>query len=355
LELNKFTITEIFRKNFTFPIEDTVLGPAIRMDALSAFYFANVTGAGYLDDPILPFSPKGLLNILREAFQYNIVTGIFDKNEFLYSPVKLRNDKPYLFEGDKYLILIEGRNEADFKNKLKEAYDLLTKKDLRSTDYLFFRIEVWKKGNGMESFLEYLACELFKEKNYIVENQIPLVHAVGTPDFGGVHIPQAARGFHIIELAMIRITGNTEILDDLNVNHIIVGEAKTSTTSMDTQLKKYLDTTVFFKGYEMHPEKKKPTEDCFGILNIGEDYSINCREPLMKYLEKGNIVFDFDEYMDWYINYLKFYIIANFTNDELKKFIEERKSSGNYNQLKIIEVIRNTSLQEIIENVKEVV
>ena len=105
----------------------------------------------------------------------------------------------------------------------------------------------------------------------------------------------------------------------------------------------------------MHPEKKKPTEDCFGILNIGEDYSINCREPLMKYLEKGNSVFDFDEYMDWYINYLKFYIIANFTNDELKKFIEERKSSGNYNQLKIIEVIRNTSLQEIIENVKEVV
>lgn len=355
MELNKRTITEIFRNNFAFPIVDTVLGTAIKMDALSAFYFANVTGAGYLDNPTYPFSPKGVLKILREAFQYNIVTGIFDKHKLFYSPVELRQYKPYLFEGDKYLILDEGMSEADFRTHLLDAYELLEENGLDSTDYLFFRIEAWKNGNGMECFLEYLACEIFRKQNYIVENQIPLVHAVGSPDFGGFHIPDAARGFHIVELAMVRITGDSKILDNLDVDHVIVGEAKTATTIMAGQLEKYLNTTAFLKGYEMHPEKQLPTKNCFGMLNIANDYSIKCREPVNRYSGVGDIVFDFDEYMEWYQNNLKFYIIANFTNDELKDFIEERKPRGKYNQAKIIEVVRETSIKEIVKCVKEVI
>lgn len=355
MELNKHTITKIFEENFAFPIVDTVLGTAIKMDALSAFYFANVTGAGYLDNPTYPFSPKGVLKILREAFQYNIVTGIFDKHKLYYSPVELAQYKPYLFEGDKYIILDEGMCEADFRIHLTDAYEVLNKKGINSTDYIFFRIEAWKNGNGMECFLEYLACEIFRKQKYIVENQIPLVHAVGSPDFGGFHIPRSTRGFHIVELAMVRITGDKEILDDLYVDHVIVGEAKTATTIMASQLEKYLNTTAFLKGYEMHPEKPLPTKDCFGIINIANDYSIRCKEPVRQYNGRGDIIFDFSEYMEWYQNNLKFYIIANFTNEELKEFVEERKPQGKYNQAKIIEVVKSTSIQEIIGCVKEVI
>lgn len=354
MELNKRTITEIFRKNFNYPIVDTILGTAIKMDALSAFYFANITGAGYLDNPTYPFSPKGVLKILREAFQYNIVTGIFDKHKLYYSPVELLEYKPYLFEGDKYLILDEGVNEAEFRAHLNNAYDLLQENDIVSTDYLFFRIEKWKNGNGMECFLEYLACEIFRRRNYIVENQIPLVHAVGSPDFGGFHLSKANKGFHIVELAMVRITGDESVLSQLEIDHVIVGEAKTATTIMAGQLEKYLNTTAFLKGYEMHPEKSAPTKNCFGLINIAADYSVTCREPINNYSGVGDIVFDFDEYMEWYQNNLKFYIIANLTNDELKDFIETRKPRGKYNQAKIIEVIKNTSIEEIIKCVKEV-
>lgn len=355
MELNKKTITEIFRKNFTYPIVDTLLGKAIKMDALSAFCFATITGAGYLDNPTYPFSPKGVLKILREAFQYNIVTGIFDKHRLYYSPVELAECRPYLFEGDKYIILDEGMNEAEFREHLNEAYELLQEKGIESTDYVLFRIEKWKNGNGMECFLEYLACELFKKQGYIVENQVPLVHTVGSPDFGGFHLMNANIGFHIFELAMVRITGNVSILDNLVVDHVIVGEAKTATTIMAGQLEKYLKTTAFSKGYEMHPEKPLPTKDCFGMLNISNDYSVKCREPLSAYSEIGDIVFDFDEYMEWYQNSLKFYIIANFTNDELKEFVETCKPKGKYNQAKLIEVVRNTPISEIINSIKEVI
>lgn len=354
MELNKKSIIRIFDENFAFPIVETIVGKAIKMDALSAFHFANITGAGYLDDPIYPFSPKGVLKILREAFQYNIVTGVFDRNQLFYSPTELMSLKPYLFDSDKYVVIEECLTEAQFREELDEAYNLLIEEGKKTTDYVFFRVEAWKNGNGMECFLEYLACEHFRKKGYIVENQIPLVHAVGSPDFGGFHLEKCDKGFHIIELSMLRITGNLKILDDLTVDHVIVGEAKTSTTIMAGQLEKYLNTTAFLKGYEMHPDKPNPTKDCFGLLNIDSDFQVQCREPRRVYSGKGDIIFDFNEYMKWYQNNLKFYIIANLKNDEFKRFIDSKKSTGKYNQAKIIDVIKNTTISEIVKYVREV-
>lgn len=354
MELNKYTITKIFEENFAFPIVDTILGKAVKMDAISAFHFANVTGAGYLDDPTYPFSPKGVLKILRAAFQYNIVTGIFDRHNLYYSPTELIDMKPYLFNGDKYLICVECNSESEFREFMEKSYVTLNDNNLESTDYVFFRIEAWKNGNGMECFLEYLACELFRKRGYIVENQIPLVHEVGSPDFGGFHLARGAKGFHIVELSMLRITHDVSILNELEIDHVIVGEAKTATTIMASQLEKYLNTTAFLKGYEMHPEKPAPTRNCFGMLNIGSDYDVKCKEPVTYYNNVGDIVFDFAEYMKWYKNNLKFYIIANFTNDELKNFVERKKTRGKYNQAKIIEVVLDTPINEIIRCVKEV-
>lgn len=354
MELNYASILKIFERNFSFPIVDTILGKAIKMDPINAFLFSNVTGAGYLDEPTYPFSPKGVLKILREAFQYNIVTGIFDSEKLWYSPTELINTKPYLFSNDKYVIIKECDSENSFNQELKKDYKTLTENDFSPTDFLFLRVEAWKKGNGMECFLEYLACEHFKQKGYIVENQIPLVHAVGSPDFGGFKLEGSINGFHICELAMLRVTNNTQLLDNLNIEHIIVGEAKTATTIMKGQLEKYLDTTAFKQGYELHPSKSSPSADYFGLLRINQDYSVEITEPKTIYTGSGAILFNIHEYLSWYIDYLKFFIISNFTNLELKNFVEERNKKGKYTQQKIIETVKTTDIKEIISCVKEV-
>lgn len=354
LELNKVSILKIFEANFSFPIVDTPLGKAVKMDAISAFNFSNVTGAGYLDDSTYPFTPKGVMKILREAFSYNIVTGIFDRDKLFYSPVELWRIKPYLFEGDKFVILTECLSEKEFSEELENAYKTLVEAGLETTSFIFLRIEAWKNGNGMECFLEYLACEHFKKRGYIVENQIPLVHAVGSPDFGGFKIIDTQFGFHITELAMVRITRNTGILDNLQIDHVIVGEAKTATMVMADQLKKYLNTTAFLKGYEMHPEKPNPTEECFGLLNIKTNCTIQCLEPVARYTEIGEIVFNETDYMEWYQNYLKFYIISNFQNSELKAFVEDIIPRGKYSQQKIVDAIKKSSIETIVKAIKEV-
>ena len=105
LELNRDSILKIFSRNFSFPIVDTPVGEAVSMPPIQAFLFANITGAGYLDEDCFPFTPKGMLKILREAFNYNFVTGIFDRHNLYWSPGELIKTKPYLFEGNKYIIL----------------------------------------------------------------------------------------------------------------------------------------------------------------------------------------------------------------------------------------------------------
>lgn len=354
MELNKNTITEIFKKNFNYPIVETIAGTAIKMNAFAAFHFCNITGASYLNNTTYPFSPKGAMKILREACKYNIVTGIFDNASLLYSPTELYLTQNYLFRNDKYILLKECNSEQEFREEIQNDYNIIEANGLQTTDFIIFRIEAWKHGNGMESFLEYLACEYFRHKGYIVENQITLVHTVGTPDFGGFKLKNSDTGFHIVELAMLRITKNLNLLNNLDIQHVIVGEAKTSTTVMDTQLKKYLNTGLFHKGYEMHPEKSEASHPYFGILSINSDYSLRVEEPSAPYTIIGDSQLDYDEYMKWYENNLKLYIISNLTNAELKTFVEGKKPRGNYSSRKIIDVITSASTEEIIDTVKEV-
>ena len=58
------------------------------------------------------------------------------------------------------------------------------------------------------------------------------------------------------------------------IENIIVGEAKTATTIMASQLEKYLKTGLFRKGYEMHPDKPYPTKNCFGLFNINNNFGL---------------------------------------------------------------------------------
>lgn len=354
MELNALTILQIFEKNFPFPIVHTVLGDAVQMDAVSAFLFSNITGAGYFNGSAYPFSPRGTQKILREAFQFHPVTGILDNDHFLYSPRALQQTMPTLFYGDKYILLRECQDEWQFAQTLQNDEAVLRYHGLSPTDFLFLRIEAWKRGNGMECFLEYLACEYFRRQGYIVESQIPLTHAVGTPDFGGYKRKGTETGFYLNELSMLKITGQTQWLRCLEIDHVIVGEAKTSTTHMTGQLEKYLQTSLFQKGYEMHPARSTPAKENFGLLHIGEDFSVQVTEPLTSCATSENASPCLAEYLAWYQNYLKFFLLANFSDEELYQFVQSEIPSGKFCQKKMIKAVVQVPMEKLIAQIREV-
>lgn len=330
------------------------------MPSREAFIFCNVTGAGYLDNFVFPFSPKGLMKLFYNAFDFKFVSGVFEKTSLRYTPLILSKAKPFLFDTQyKFIVPVEFNSEIELQSILENVFDKIE----NPTDYIIMRVEKNKMGNGLESFMEYLAGEYFKTRGFIVENQVPLAHAIGSPDFGGYDLSaiQAATqkylpyGFHIIELAMLRLNGNATAYESSNdyPDNLIVGEAKTSTKIMDAQLRKYLDTGLFDWGFEIHPNKTKATHDDRGMFTLDENYKIRFISATSKYeYSKGTTQLSKNEYVLWLENYMKFYLIANLTNDELNDFYKEKTNESIDSQYNLIEFIKSISAKEIVSHIE---
>lgn len=357
VEISKDLYFRIFEHNFSYKIVETPMGTAIRMPCFDAFIYSCVTGAGYLENPVYPFTPKGLLKLFYNAFHYKFVTGIFDNTSLKNTPYILSQAKKYLFNGDKYIVPVEFVYESELTAYLKSKYPSTNIPE----NYIIQRIEARKTGNGMEPFLEYLAAEHFKNNGYIVENQIPLAHSVGSPDFGAYGLEEIisslnsygflpGRGFHIIELAMIRLYHYVGSREALPHNNLIVGEAKSNTTSMYKQLEKYLDTGLFDAGFEIHPSKAKPGSDYFGLVTLDSNQRIKVMPPKSKYIPRQ--VLSRTEYITWLINYMKFYLLANLTNDELNQFYIETNGRPLSSQADIIDFVTSMDISVLLDKVK---
>lgn len=212
--------------------------------------------------------------------------------------------------------------------------------------------------------MEYLACEVFKKYGYVVENQIPLLHTVGSPDFGGYQTQEQIKfindyhrlpkGFHIIELAMIRIFNF--LYDKTSYKPIdtaIVGEAKTGTTSMSKQILKYLDTGLFDLAYEIHPYKDVSALEILGLISIDSENKICIQEPRKKYTNPKKSLNRAD-YFKWLNNYFKFYLLANLNNDELNTSFYNSHKHKIENPGEIVDWISDLSFDELLtEIIKE--
>lgn len=361
MDLYQKDVLEIFRCNFPFDLVDTPLGLSIEMPPREAFLFSVVTGSGYLDNPIYPFTPKGLLKLFYNAFDYSFVTGIFENLSFKHTPYLLSKAKKYLFEDDfKYIVPIEFYSEVELQNFLNSKFQEIDKPE----KYLILRIEVSKKGNGMEPLMEYFAAEYFKSAGFIVENQIPLAHSLGSPDFGGYSLKETLhsltsfgllpKGFHIIELALIRIFKkryNGRIVN-YNESKFIVGEAKTSTRAMNAQLNKYLETNLFDFGFEIHPSKVAPSKDYLGLLTLNQKYELTFIEPQTQYKVQNG--YSKEKYEHWLTNYMKFYVLANLSNDEFNEYFSKVKKSAISSKKDIVEFVESQSMDQILEVVTTV-
>jgi len=229
MEIGAKEFIKIMNKNFGFKIVKTKAGKGIQMDPFSAFTFSLVTGSGYLDNPIYPFTPKGLMKVFYNALDYKVVTGLFDNSTLKNTPYLLSKAKKFIFNSEKIIIPVEFRSDVELKDKLKK---FVAEIDDEPTKYIIQRVEKSKKGNGMEPFMEYLACEVMRHNNFIVETQIPLSHSTGSPDFGGYKLELFSNiplnQIHLIELAFIRLGKSITKNKKQNENKLIVGEAKTS-------------------------------------------------------------------------------------------------------------------------------
>jgi len=354
MQIGPQQVLKILNSNFPFKIVDTPLGNAVEMTAREAFIFSAVTGAGYLDNPLYPFTPKGLLKLFYNAFDYKFVTGIFENVSLKNTPFLLSKAKPFLFNSQqKYVLPVSFQSEIELQKKLKAYHGLVKVPE----DYLILRIEASKTGNGMEPFMEYLAAEYFRKVGYVVETQIPLAHSLGSPDFAGYGLAETlnslkefdllSKGFHIIELAMLRLGRTTEIIDSSQQNTFIVGEAKTGTRYMSKQLNKYLDTGLFDMGFEIHPAKFEPSAKWYGLFTLDANLSIKFIPPKDNYPIKA--VYSREDYYRWLNNYMKFYVIANLTNDELSCFYQDCCKSNIDTQANIISFVCSLSMKNILK------
>lgn len=351
MEINSDILIEILNKNFKYPIVKTGLGNGIRVDCRTAFLYSMVTGAGYLDDPLYPFTIKGLMKVFYNAMNYKFVTGIFDNTTLKNTPYILSKAKPYLFAGNKIIIPVEFNTEMELQDKLKN----FVKSENCPTNFIIQRIESSKQGNGMEPFMEYLACEAMKGQGYIVENQIPLTHSTGSPDFGGYSLSQYVSpllcNIHLIELSLLRLgfdIGNSNA--DLKMR-TVVGEAKTGTLEMKRQLNKYLATHLFDEGFEIHPFKKKPASPYVGLITIDDQMMVKVvvRQEARKFTNQKQ-----DDYLQWLKNYVKYYLIANLTNDEFVAFYRSKTKKAISSRESIINFINGLKFEEILIEISRV-
>lgn len=355
MEIGSKECINIFKANFDWKVVETELGLGIIMPPKEAFIFSIVTGAGYLDNPLYQFTPKGLMKLFYNAFDYKFVSGIFENATLKHTPYILSKVKPYLFLGEKTIVPVEIDTELNLQAKLKAFF----KSVINPTDYLILRIEKSKKGNGMEGFMEYLVSEYFKMKGFIVENQIPLAHAIGSPDFGGYQLTQVFNGlekhgvlcnmgFHIIELSLLRLFDSTSLVSNFDLsNSAIVGEAKTSTTIMQKQLNKYLDTGLFEFGIEIHPDKVKASSDELATFSISQsNYKMNYIPSKVRFKYPEN--FSKADYYTWLEDYMKFYLLANLDNDELTEFYFELTSNRRFGQGDLVNFIKSVSVDKLL-------
>jgi len=134
-----------------------------------------------------------------------------------------------------------------------------------------------------------------------------------------------------------------------NKCNFIVGEAKTSTTIMKTQLLKYAATGFFNSAIEIHPNKSKPSLPEFNLINIDKNYKISftISQAKLQIVDHGQQ----KQYLDWLMIYIKLHLFANFTNDELNEYHVKTLHSRIEESSDIVYLAKSLSIEEIIQKI----
>jgi hypothetical protein len=343
---------EVLRFKISFT-EDEIQGfRALRISSYEAFIFSTITGAQYLDDLVLPFTPKGLMKVFHSHLNDRLVTGLWSGLEPHYSPRMLAMGRPFLNNGEKYLVPIEFHGEAEFREKAEELF----KKQDYPGQILVHRIEASKEGNGQESLLEYISCEYFRSRGFLVDSQIPMAQEFGSPDWMAVSPSRLTdqieifKGRYLFELGMSAIDWDSENIsitpeDELS-NNILVGEAKVSSGDHVKQITKYLRSGIFNRAVLSVTDRQDKYLDLFDQFYLDESWK-------MKFVAASSSSGEFDPYKsEEFSNFLttvaKFYLLSNFSNSQISERVEIDISDKVIAQSKLLSSIRAKPLAHFL-------
>lgn len=333
-DLNSVRVLKIF-ENLGYELVDTAVGTAIVMEPGNAFVFSAISGASYLDDSQFPFTAKGLTKLFNAAFSTKPVWGLLDGQSLGYTPKNISETRPYIFDGPKHVVPVDTLNED-----MARTWQEQTRGKLKKPEHcMLFRIETWKKGNGMEPLLEYLACHRFRDMGFLVETQVPLSATTGSPDFLAIrdddlfdaiskYFREPFLGCHLIELAMFCIAnieyspwpGSADRSLPSSIQ-TVVGEAKVGGSNPVMQLEKYLSTRMFSQQLALLDRSPSLQKDILPTLFVSSEDNVvvkNLDKSLSTYRES-----ELKRYLEWYRFVSKCYLLVNFDHDRIMEINRE--------------------------------
>ena len=361
-DINSGKVLEIF-KNLGYEIVDTNAGPAIVFKPHNAFIFSLVTGSSYLDDDNFPFTAKGLTKVFNQVFSTNPIWGLLDGKQLGFTPKNILKIRPYVFEGPKYILPVDINNEADSRQWIKRSRETLKNPE----NYVLFRIETWKSGNGMEPLLEYLACHMFRQFDYIVETQIPLSAASGSPDFLAYnnkpllssvfnHLELKIQGLHVMELAFLFEVSEHELTWPFCYSQMqwpeelcIIGEAKVGGSSPKGQLKKYSDTNLYSHRIALLDQLPTGPDSATKYLYISSTNKVSILDSTSNAMDPSNAN-RIAEYIKWNEFVAKCYLLTNLDEDQLINAYQYYKNDSTEDPVKaLLHIARYAETPEVME------
>jgi hypothetical protein len=360
--INSTKVLQIF-KELGYEIVDTNAGPAIVFKPHNAFVFSLVTGSSYLDDDDFPFTAKGLTKLFNQVFSTSPIWGLIDGKKLGFTPKNISKIRPYVFEGPKYLLAVDIKDEADSRQWIKRSRETLKNPE----NYLLFRIETWKSGNGMEPLLEYLACHMFRQFDYIVETQIPLTATSGSPDFLAYnnkpllssvfdHLKFKIQGLHVIELAFLLEVSERDLAWPFSYSKMklpeelcIIGEAKVGGSSPKGQLKKYSDTTLFSHQIALLDQLPVEPDSATKYLYISSTNNVSILDSTSNAADSSNTK-RIAEYIKWNEFVAKCYLLANLDEDQLISSYQDYKKDSTEDPVEaLLQLARYAETKEVME------
>jgi len=353
----KDNLIDILKKNFGYrTITDEIFGKALKMDIVTSYRFCLTTNSYY------PIDKYGLrlfgrfrtfnhrnLSLNPGLFMLNAKTREISDQNLLFN---LFEKYPFIFKGDKSVIFVESKNTSKV---ISEAYKKITEGGKNPNDYIINLIH--KNGSQWEHYFEFMASEIFIQKGYLTDVQLPWSYH-GTPDFGAYKhelvnllssMSLIKNGALILELSALRFLKKLNKPNNLKGDNdkkehyeFIVGEVKSRQST--SQIKTYLKVGLCSRGYEFIPNKRKMESFC-GLININYNNKIDLKvSPQNIYLDPYKIKKD----LEWFNCYIKIHLLGNLTISEIEDLMLKHRLLNSRRFSNLIKLVQKIKLSELL-------
>ena len=372
-------------------IYDPVFNEVIAMSSEDAFIFSSITGAKYLT------YENGIT--MKGRTEIFIHRSVFSDDHLIYSPGLFSRDiSGRIIEGNSSKALISKFPDVfDKNNKRIVIYDIndqpsnienkifekIINNKMNPSHYILYKN--YPNHTLGESFQEYLASIYFSNKGYLTENQVPWFQQNykyqgktlqgGIPDFSAFQssicetfkeygIITKQKGLPIVLLPYLSIFRNETFLKETgqisdyeeNDNKLIIGEAKTSATSLPQaikQLAKYNAVNLADSLFTIIPNSV--SNNYYGSMYIDNGLNIIYKPGKSENVDKK--LKNKDD--KWINTYLKMLLLGNIEFSKIYDFITTFRQNNsltpikNYEAIHLLDAVQNTNNKDFFKFLKE--